>query len=125
MSNLTTDQLEQLTAAINQRQNEFGPGLIPPLSAGQVRIAFDEFERSQQAAVDFDDYQVGWGHGYQSAKNEFAPTPNGYWLQTQDGARIYVSANGEAAEPVPVALSPAAQTPLVPRRARSVDEDGA
>ena len=41
MSNLTCDQLSELTALVNSRRAEFGEGMFAELTLGEVRTAYD------------------------------------------------------------------------------------
>lgn len=88
MSNLSTEQLEELTLLVNRRRDEFGPGVLEPLSPGEIRMMHDVLEQwwmeddlpaAQPTGMPHDEdllqdiYHAGFAHGKTSAPPEPDP----------------------------------------------------
>lgn len=90
MSDLTKEQLQQLTDAVNERFAEFDPGKFAPLPLGAVRIMTDVIktwhrEKEESWAMQrISDVTIthemvmklseqGYARGYEAAKSEKSP----------------------------------------------------
>lgn len=126
MSNLSKEQLEELTALINARLAEFGPRMFDDLSPGIVRVAHDVIEAywgSEEAEKR--DLPYVWDIGDNPAPHDDLPlaaAPSGFPPPPKSVEKYSTNGNGHHAAVEPAAIGTGgAATIAMPRSLAMVD----